>query len=82
MNQKEKILKQSLAIRTFPILQVEAICDNFNYDDYTEVKPFESIITECAVMTHANMLPEDRKKVGISDGFIRISCGICGAELG
>ena len=30
----------------------------------------------CAVMTHANMLREDRMKVGISDGFIRISCGI------
>ena len=39
MTNKEKILKQSLAIRTFPILQIEAICDNFNYDDYTEVKP-------------------------------------------
>ena len=36
----------------------------------------ESIITACAVMTHANMIPEDRRKVGISDGFIRVSCGI------
>jgi len=36
----------------------------------------ESIITACAVMTHANMLPEDRLKVGITDGFIRVSCGI------
>merc|ERR1712007_381438 len=36
----------------------------------------ESIITACAVMTHANMLKEDRLKVGITDGFIRISCGI------
>jgi cystathionine gamma-lyase len=36
----------------------------------------ESIITACAVMTHANMLKEDRQKVGISDGFIRVSCGI------
>ena len=36
----------------------------------------ESIITACAVMTHANMLVEDRLKVGVSDGFIRISCGI------
>merc|ERR1711953_1057701 len=36
----------------------------------------ESIITACAVMTHANMLAEDRLKVGIADGFIRISCGI------
>jgi cystathionine beta-lyase/cystathionine gamma-synthase len=36
----------------------------------------ESIITACAVMTHANMLAEDRRKVGITDGFIRVSCGI------
>lgn len=36
----------------------------------------ESIITACAVMTHANMLKADREKVGISDGFIRISCGL------
>lgn len=36
----------------------------------------ESIITACAVMTHANMLAEDRAKVGITDGFIRISVGI------
>merc|ERR1719321_96983 len=36
----------------------------------------ESIITACAVMTHANMLKEDRMKVGITDGFIRVSCGI------
>merc|ERR1740139_1263011 len=36
----------------------------------------ESIITACAVMTHANMRKEDRLKVGITDGFIRVSCGI------
>jgi len=36
----------------------------------------ESIITACAVMTHANMVKEDRLKVGITDGFIRVSCGI------
>merc|ERR1712050_376120 len=36
----------------------------------------ESIITACAVMTHANMLKEDRLKVGITDGFIRVSFGI------
>ena len=36
----------------------------------------ESIITACAVMTHANMLKEDREKLGITDGFIRVSCGI------
>ena len=40
----------------------------------------ESIITACAVMTHANMLAEDRQKVGISDGFIRVSCGIEDAD--
>jgi len=27
-------------------------------------------------MTHANMRSEDRLKVGISDGFVRVSCGI------
>jgi len=40
----------------------------------------ESIITACAVMTHANMLVEDRLKVGITDGFIRVSCGIEDSE--
>merc|ERR1719384_3042931 len=40
----------------------------------------ESIITACAVMTHANMLREDRLKVGITDGFIRISVGIEDAD--
>ena len=46
MTKKEKILKQSLAIRTFPIIQVEIILDNFLYEDYTEVKHFDSYITE------------------------------------
>ena len=46
MTNKEKILKQSLAIRTFPIIEVQIVCDNFKYDDYTEVKPFHSDITE------------------------------------
>jgi len=36
----------------------------------------ESICTCPSVMTHANMLQEDRLKVGITDGFVRISCGI------
>ncbi|CAN0155222.1 unnamed protein product [Ascophyllum nodosum] len=36
----------------------------------------ESILTCPAVMTHANMLKEDRLKVGITDGFVRVSCGI------
>jgi len=36
----------------------------------------ESICTCPAVMTHANMLSEDRLKVGITDGFVRLSCGI------
>ena len=40
----------------------------------------ESIITCPSVMTHANMLPEDRLKVGITDGFVRISCGIENSE--
>ena len=31
-------------------------------------------------MTHANMLPEARALVGITDGFIRISCGLEDAD--
>lgn len=40
----------------------------------------ESIITCPAVMTHANMLKEDRLKVGITDGLVRVSCGIEDAD--
>ncbi len=40
----------------------------------------ESIITCPSVMTHANMLKEDRLKVGITDGFVRVSCGLEDAD--
>nr|AGT02546.1 cystathionine gamma-synthase [Herpetomonas muscarum] len=40
----------------------------------------ESIITCPSVMTHANMTTEDRMKVGITDGFVRVSCGIEDAD--
>ncbi|KAG5467452.1 hypothetical protein CUR178_01095 [Leishmania enriettii] len=40
----------------------------------------ESIITCPSVMTHANMTSEDRMKVGITDGFVRVSCGIEDAD--
>lgn len=36
----------------------------------------ESILTCPSVMTHANMTSEDRMKVGITDGFVRVSCGV------
>eukprot|EP00923_Selenidium_pygospionis_P056407 GHVN01098456.1.p1 GENE.GHVN01098456.1~~GHVN01098456.1.p1 ORF type:complete len:413 (+),score=34.56 GHVN01098456.1:48-1286(+) len=36
----------------------------------------ESIITCPSVFTHANMLKEDRMKVGITDGFVRLSVGL------
>jgi len=36
----------------------------------------ESIITCPSVMTHANMRAEDRAAVGITDGFVRVSCGL------
>jgi cystathionine gamma-lyase len=36
----------------------------------------ESILTCPSVMTHANMLKEDREKVGITDGLVRVSCGL------
>jgi len=40
----------------------------------------ESIITCPSVMTHANMLKEDREKVGITDGLTRVSVGIENVE--
>lgn len=40
----------------------------------------ESIITCPAVMTHANMRAEDRAKLGITDGFVRVSAGIEDAD--
>ena len=49
-----------------------ALCENLGAT--------ESIITCPAVFTHANMLKEDREKVGITDGFIRVSCGIEDAD--
>merc|ERR1711964_797641 len=45
-------------------------------DKYHRDGLHESMLTACAVMTHANMEVEDRLKVGITDGFIRISVGI------
>ncbi|MGZ8362732.1 MAG: trans-sulfuration enzyme family protein [Caulobacteraceae bacterium] len=36
----------------------------------------ESLIEHPAIMTHATIPPEQREALGISDGFIRISCGI------
>lgn len=36
----------------------------------------ESLIEHPAIMTHASVPRENREKLGIKDGFIRISCGI------
>jgi cystathionine gamma-lyase len=36
----------------------------------------ESLIEHPAIMTHASVPPENRRKLGIADGFIRISCGV------
>lgn len=36
----------------------------------------ESLIEHPAIMTHATIPPENRKKLGIDDGLIRLSCGI------
>jgi cystathionine gamma-lyase len=36
----------------------------------------ESLIEHPAIMTHASVPPETRKKLGIDDGFIRLSVGI------
>jgi cystathionine beta-lyase/cystathionine gamma-synthase len=36
----------------------------------------ESLISHPATMTHASVPPDDRLKLGISDGLIRLSCGV------
>jgi cystathionine gamma-lyase len=36
----------------------------------------ESLIEHPAIMTHASVPPENRAKLGITDGFIRLSVGI------
>lgn len=36
----------------------------------------ESLIEHPAIMTHATIPPEQRRALGIEDGFIRVSCGI------
>jgi len=36
----------------------------------------ESLVEHPASMTHASVPLEDRKRLGIAEGFIRISCGI------
>ena len=46
MDKVEQILNQSLAIRTFPIREIEDIVNNFTLSDHEEVKVFSSNITE------------------------------------
>ncbi|HJU07840.1 MAG TPA: PLP-dependent transferase, partial [Rhodanobacteraceae bacterium] len=36
----------------------------------------ESLIEHPGIMTHASVPPENRKRLGISDGLIRLSVGI------
>ena len=36
----------------------------------------ESLVELPAIMTHASVPPENRQKLGIVDGFIRLSVGI------
>jgi cystathionine gamma-lyase len=36
----------------------------------------ESLVEHPAIMTHASVPPETRERLGITDGFIRVSCGI------
>lgn len=40
----------------------------------------ESLIEHPAIMTHASVPPENRKKLGIDDGLIRISVGVEGID--
>ena len=36
----------------------------------------ESLISHPATMTHASVPPDDRMKLGITDGLVRLSCGV------
>jgi cystathionine beta-lyase/cystathionine gamma-synthase len=36
----------------------------------------ESLITRPATTSHSGMAPEDRRRLGIADGLIRLSVGI------
>ena len=40
----------------------------------------ESLITHPVTMTHADVEPEERARVGITDGLVRISTGLEDAE--
>lgn len=40
----------------------------------------ETLISHPATMTHASMPPEVRKRIGITDGLVRLSVGIEDAE--
>jgi len=40
----------------------------------------ESLVTLPAVTSHAGMAPEERRRIGVTDGLIRVSVGIEGTE--
>jgi len=40
----------------------------------------ESLISHPATMTHASVPPEERARIGITDGLVRLSCGVEEAE--
>jgi cystathionine beta-lyase/cystathionine gamma-synthase len=40
----------------------------------------ESLVTHSVTMTHADMDPAEREKVGITDGLVRLSCGLEDAD--
>lgn len=40
----------------------------------------ESLVTHSVTMTHADMDPAERQKVGITDGLVRLSCGLEDAD--
>lgn len=46
----------------------------------TLLRPPQSLIEHPAIMTHASVPKETREKLGIADGFIRLSVGIEDAQ--
>ena len=46
MSKIQKLMEQSLAIRSFPIKEVQDVVNNFKLENHAEVKIFNSKITE------------------------------------
>ena len=65
------------------VLQSDCLADSIKLTQATRIFTLaeslggvESLIEVPSIMTHASVPPDQRARLGISDGFIRLSCGI------